>query len=140
LADRRALEKAGHLARGGFVVGKAEKRIVRTRWEHGLLLLDRSGSGKSQTTASRATSGGEARAYRSNLTRVLEQWTWRRYRALTDWQGDVDGRFSWDEIWERAEPQAVFLTGDVLQRVNIDAFVRVFFGQGVAPRVKRGCR
>jgi type IV secretory pathway TraG/TraD family ATPase VirD4 len=84
-----------------------------------------------------ASKSGESSGFRSSLTKALEIWTWPRFRKLTEWEGEVDRRFSWDEVFDAAEPQAVFLTGGVLEKENVDSFVRVFFGQGAASLARR---
>jgi type IV secretory pathway TraG/TraD family ATPase VirD4 len=76
-----------------------------------------------------SASGPETGSFRSTLTRALEPWTWENVRQLTEWDGDVDNRLVWQEVFLSAGPCAVFLTGGMEQGRDVTSVTRTFFGQ-----------
>lgn len=73
----------------------------------------------------RSVGSSEGGSFKSTLTNVLDAWTWRSYRALTD-RTDI---LSWEAELTGEQPAAVFLTGGVLGADTSKHLVRMFFGQ-----------
>lgn len=78
----------------------------------------------------------ERGSYVSTLTNALEIWTWKLYRELCSWAGDIESRWSWEELWSADKPSAVFVTGGMGQRESVESFLRVFFGLCAASRAR----